>query len=392
MEIEELQSRVEWLEAERKKDKLLISDLTDKLARLSDDVIKNAAKIKTTDLDIKKTSQNILRKEEFDDLSSKQRIELLHQIQELEKKVTNYEKKIDKQRKDDLDNVNKRLLEFENEIKPIGELKKTIQSRIEEEYRVNQRIEEVTKHLAEVNLANEETAKSQKLFEDNYRLEYKKISDLQVEVSTIRKKMNEERTTIESHMEFVRKLEARINDLINQEQLRKQEQLAFIENQSRSYVDRENLWKDWQARFDRIEELGSGLQTQLIELEKTHRTVKKSQADFEEINLRLDRRINEITEMNRLAEERFRQEWISFKADDQKRWTNYSLTQEEESREASREAVKIIERLTALEDESQNLIDSVTIINEETEKRIKALLSLSNDLLNSFEQTLGKRK
>jgi chromosome segregation ATPase len=350
---------------------------------LSDDVSKNATKIKSTDLDIKKSSQNILRKEEYDDLSSKQRIEALRQIQELEKKVTNYEKKIDKQRKDDLDNVNKRLLEFENEIKPIGELK--------EEYRVNQRIEEVTKHLAEVNLANEETSKSQKLFEDNYRLEYKKISDLQVEVSTIRKKMNEERTTIESHMEFVRKLEARINDLINQEQLRKQEQLAFIENQSRSYVDRENLWKEWQARFDRIEELSSGLQTQLIELEKTHRTVKKSQADFEEINLRLDRRINEITEMNRLAEERFRQEWISFKADDQKRWTNYSLTQEEETREASREAVKIMERLTALEDESQNLIDSVNIINEETEKRIKALLSLSNDLLNSFEQTLGKR-
>lgn len=391
MEIEELLSRVEWLEAERRKDKQSISELTDKLTELVDEVSKNKVKVKNIELEFKKSTQNVLRKEEFEDVSSRQKIELLHQIQEIDRKVTNYEKKVDKQRKEDHDNTNKRLLEFENEIKPIGELKKTIQARIEEEFRFNQKVEDLIKRLNELNLTNEETVKAQKILEDNYRFESKKGTDIQVEVATLRKKMNEERATMESHMEFVRKLETRINELINQEQLRKQEQLAFIENQSRSYVDRENLWKEWQARIDQIETLGSGLQTQLLELENTHRAVKKSQTDFEEINTRLDRRINEITEMNRLAEERFRQEWISFKADDQKRWTNYSLTQEEESREVGRETSKIIERLTALEDESQNLIDTVNIINEETEKRIKAVLALSNDLLNSFEQTLGKR-
>lgn len=391
MEIEELLSRVEWLEAERRKDKQSISELTDNLTELVDEVSKNKAKVKNVELEYKKSTQNVLRIEEFEDVSSRQKIELLHQIQEIDRKVTNYEKKVDKQRKEDHDNTNKRLLEFENEIKPIGELKKTIQARIEEEFRFNQKVEDLIKRLNELNLTNEETVKAQKILEDNYRFESKKGTDIQVEVATLRKKMNEERATMESHMEFVRKLETRINELINQEQLRKQEQLAFIENQSRSYVDRENLWKEWQARIDQIETLGSGLQTQLLELENTHRAVKKSQTDFEEINTRLDRRINEITEMNRLAEERFRQEWISFKADDQKRWTNYSLTQEEESREVGRETSKIIERLTALEDESQNLIDTVNIINEETEKRIKAVLALSNDLLNSFEQTLGKR-
>lgn len=391
MEIEELLSRVEWLEAERRKDKQSISELTDNLTELVDEVSKNKAKVKNIELEFKKSTQNVLRIEEFEDVSSRQKIELLHQIQEIDRKVTNYEKKVDKQRKEDHDNTNKRLLEFENEIKPIGELKKTIQARIEEEFRFNQKVEDLIKRLNELNLTNEETVKAQKILEDNYRFESKKGTDIQVEVATLRKKMNEERATMESHMEFVRKLETRINELINQEQLRKQEQLAFIENQSRSYVDRENLWKEWQARIDQIETLGSGLQTQLLELENTHRAVKKSQTDFEEINTRLDRRINEITEMNRLAEERFRQEWISFKADDQKRWTNYSLTQEEESREVGRETSKIIERLTALEDESQNLIDTVNIINEETEKRIKAVLALSNDLLNSFEQTLGKR-
>jgi hypothetical protein len=56
---------------------------------------------------------------------------------------------------------------------------------------------------------------------------------------------------------------------------------------------------------------------------------------LDDINIRFDRRINELTEMHRLTEERFRQEWISFKTDDQKRWTNYLLTQEEQQQEGS---------------------------------------------------------
>ncbi len=63
------------------------------------------------------------------------------------------------------------------------------------------------------------------------------------------------------------------------------------------------------------------------------RAVKRSQDSFDEITQKFDRRINEITEMSRINEDRFRQEWGSFKTDDQKRWTNYSLSQEEQFRE-----------------------------------------------------------
>jgi chromosome segregation ATPase len=391
MENEELLNRMEWLEAERRKDKQLINELTEKLSGMIDELTTQKSKIRAVEIDLKKTSQISLKNDEIEEAVSKQKVELEHSIQEIEKRISTNEIKVEKNRKDDLDAVTKRLLELQNELKPIGEIKKTVQSRIDEEYRISQKIDDLAKKLPAFVLADEEVQRAQKMLEDNYRLESKKLSDIQIEVSTLRKKIEEEKTTIDSQKEYVRKIESRINDLVVLEQQRKQDQLAFIETQSRSTIDRESLIKEWQKRIDQMESLGTGFQTQLIELENTHRAVKKSQVDFEEINQRLDRRINEITEMNRLAEERFRQDWISFKADDQKRWTNYSLNRDEESREATRDVAKIIERLAKLEDISQNLVDSVNIINEETEKRIKALLSLSNDLMSSFEQTLGKR-
>jgi hypothetical protein len=170
---------------------------------------------------------------------------------------------------------------------------------------------------------------------------------------------------------------------------RKQSQIAFIEKFSLVQLERENLWKSWQERFTEILSLGDNFDAKISALESTHLAVKKSQAELDDVNLRFDRRINELTEMHRLTEERFRQEWISFKNEDQKRWTNYSLTQEEKDQDDNRQKTKLLDRVVALEDAAQEAKDTIELINDETDKRMKALLSVLHDLMESFNQTFN---
>ena len=118
-----------------------------------------------------------------------------------------------------------------------------------------------------------------------------------------------------------------------------------MEKQNLGVMERDRTWRDWQARFEQVESQSLNLDSQLQSLDATHRAVKRSQETFDEISARFERRINEITEMQRLIEERFRQEWVSFKADDQKRWTNYTLAQEEQNRELNRQFGKSEERV-----------------------------------------------
>ena len=49
--------------------------------------------------------------------------------------------------------------------------------------------------------------------------------------------------------------------------------------------------------------------------------------------------------LQRLAEERLRQEWVTFKADDQKRWTGYTLSQDEAIRELRQAVEEIVDIL-----------------------------------------------
>ena len=139
----------------------------------------------------------------------------------------------------------------------------------------------------------------------------------------------------------LRKLETRVNELVTVEVERREVMQTFLDKQALAQVERDRVWKDWQTRFETIEKQATDTEKQLVALEATHREAKRVQLVLEELNQRVERRINEITEIQRLAEDQFRQEWVTFKADDQKRWTSYTLTQEEQRSESRVESSTI---------------------------------------------------
>jgi len=90
-----------------------------------------------------------------------------------------------------------------------------------------------------------------------------------------------------------------------------------------------------------------------------------------------------------LGEERFRQEWVTFKADDQKRWTNFSLTQDEERSEVTRHFEKLADRVTQIEDNLQDVHDLMQQVNDETEKRLQGLLAMTHEWVSAYERVLS---
>ena len=218
------------------------------------------------------------------------------------------------------------------------------------------------------------------------------MTDLQGEVAALRKRQEEQRGKVDINTDSIRKLEIRLGEIQTNETERRQSQLAFFEKQTMVNVERDRIWKDWQTRFDEIAGVSTNIDTQLQALDNLQRTVKRAQEDFEEITQRFERRINEITEMQRLMEDRFRLEWVGFRADDQKRWTNYALSQEEQQREVNRQYQQLTERMAPLEEMVHDIQDYVQQINEETGKRLQAILTAARQLLDQYDQTLGKRQ
>jgi succinate dehydrogenase/fumarate reductase flavoprotein subunit len=121
------------------------------------------------------------------------------------------------------------------------------------------------------------------------------------------------------------------------------------------------------------------MEIKLNALDEAQRKARLSQKGLDDATIRIERRINEISEMQRLAEERARQDWGSYLTDEQKRWKNYTVSNEESLSESKRQIEKLNRRLSELEDASRLMNDVVLMLSEETQKKLQGFFELYHE-------------
>jgi len=390
MEIEQIVKRVDWLDEERRKEKNTLSSLEERLASLEGRITPITQQLKGLEGETTRISALLGRMDQFDEALLQQRIEAKQNFDDLEKQVKKREEEAEKLRRVEIRTVDATIIELRKDLSVIPDIKRGLQARFDEEARLGRSIDEVRARLDTIRHSEEEYTRTFRLIEDGRRQDAKRLTDLQGEATALRKNVDEQRGRMELTATSIKKLETRQNELSMLESERREAQEKFLENQTLLQVERERIWKDWQGRFETIEIQTSDIESNLQVLDTTHRAVKRSQQALDELTVKIDRRINEMSEIQRLSEERFRQEWVTFKADDQKRWTNYTLTQEEQRGELSRQYDRLSDRVTRVEDSLQEIQDLLHQMNEQTEKRLQSLLAVVHEWVSAYERSIGR--
>lgn len=389
MDIEQLQKRIQWVEEDRRKEKDALALLENKFASLEGSLSALLHQGKDLSSEITRLSAIILRMDQYDQGLIKARVESKQAIEDLEKTVKLRFDESEKFRHAESRSFESSVLELQKQLEVIPKLDKNIQARIDIEIAIRRSLDELRNKIDTVRIEEEEYTRTVRLLEDGRRQDAKRIVDLQGEVNALRKRLDDQRGQTELVNNSIHKLDTRLNELVTIEAERRDVMTNFLDKQAITQVDRERIWKEWQSRFDTIEKQAVDIESQLVSLDSTHREVKRTQSTLEELTQRVERRINEITEIQRLSEDRFRQEWVTFKGDDQKRWTNYTLTQEEQRNEATRQYDKLAEQSTHLEDGLQEVNDMLQQANELVEKRLQSILALAHEWVTNYERTMG---
>jgi len=390
MDIEQIIKQVDWLDEERRKDKTRLGSLEERLSAIEGNVSPLANQIKELSSDITRLSSMITRMDQYDAMLLQQRIETKQYFEELERQSKKRDDESKQIRNTEMRSLDTALAELRKELESLPEIKRSMKSRVDEEARLGRTIDEVRARLDVLRRSDEEYTRTYRMLDDGRRQDAKRMTDLQGEVAAIRKRVDEDRGRIELLTNTTKKIDTRVSEFSVVETERREVMESFLEKQALYHVERERVWKEWQARFDAIESQTASIESNLQTLDATHRAVKRSQQAVDELSQKIERRINEITEIQRLAEERFRQEWVTFKADDQKRWTNYTLTLEEQRNESLRQHEKLSEKMGHMEDTVQEIQDLLQQINEQEEKRLQSLLAMAHEWVSTYERTLGR--
>ena len=346
----QLIKRLDWLDEERRKDKDTISLLQEQIIALQGENHRFSTLIQDiqneiTDIGLLTAKQQQL---ELEIKSSTQ--DLSRRLADSDRNHSDRENEIDGFRQNAQESLSRAILDTRKQLEPIADLKKAIQARMDDVFSLTRRLEELDHKIDKIALERDDFLRFQKTNEEVRKQMDKRLTDMQNELSVYRKRNDEMKNKVDLSSDAITKIEQRVAEIGNAENERKQQVTSFQEKMASADVKREKLLNEWKTTFDEIVEKSSSMEMQFQSLDAIRRSVKHSQEALDEATGRFDRRTNEITEMQRLMEEKFRQEWATFKSDDQKRWMNYSLGQDEIQSEYKRNVELMTTRLNKLED------------------------------------------
>ncbi len=375
-DINQLLKRLEWLDSERRKDKDALFLLQEQITQLRNDNIVLKQSVKELQNEISSYASVFARLDNADAAIAQVRGELANKIEENNKSHTIREAEIDANRQSAQESLSRAILELRKQLDPIPDLKKAVQARIDDIFTINRSMEELSHKIDKVALERDDFLRFQKTNEESRKTDTKRLGDMQTELNAYRKRNEEMRTKVDLSAESVKRMETRINELAGGENERKQQWVAFQEKINVADVNREKEWQEWKDTFAEVVERASALESQVQSLDATKRSIKRSQDVLNEAAARFDRRTNELSEMQRLTEEKFHQEWANFKSEDQKRWMNYSLGQDELQSEYKRDIEVLTERMNKLEDTAVSTSDETAQQNEIRTAQLQELYAL----------------
>lgn len=376
MEREGVDQRLEWLDGQRRKDTAALDRLEQRLAGLEEQDGKSVRQMQELASEVARLAALATRINQFDDALTKHRQEVSRQLHSAEEARSGKEKTLEQARKRDQGEVALGIQELKKELVQLDEIREEFKARREEEKRISRAVDALAKKSEELETRDEDRARWIVSSEDGRRQDLKRVTDLQVEATDVRTRYDAVRGTLDTVEDRLRRIEVRLGEMGAGDSERHEAMALWMEQQHLRTVDFERQTKDWGRHFEAFEKMADELERRMLAYEETHRGLRQQRDDLSSLTERLERRITEVGEMQRLMEDRLKQEWGAFQADDQKRWNTDKLSRDELWRDHNRLHEKLVKDLQSLDESFHAAFDTLGELGAATQQRIVELLAL----------------
>ena len=349
MEINQIASMIEWLDEERRRDKAMIATLEQQLAQQSDVIDGMQRRVNTVESDQVLIRQEALPAQKEQDILERMRQDAEEMLENAEARRLTAEREAERRMELQRENIQRSVRELsekadrmERQFANIGNMQ-TEGDRLTNALRIlNQEMDDLTKKL-------EGPDRRLTFLEEQRRTDTRRLAEIETELPEYKKTVDGIQPKLGLLEDLSVRNERRIQNFNNVDRERREQIQQFIDQQQLLVQQRDQQLAELTKRFGVHDE---ELQRNIERFEvwaQAYREMKRIIDDFNRIGDRLERRINEASEMQRLSEERFREEWNDWRDEDQKRWKQLTLSNDEVWRNHDREFENFIQRVADVE-------------------------------------------
>ncbi len=349
MQINQIASMIEWLDEERRRDKATIVTLEERLAQQLGLVEQMQRRVNSVESDQSVIKQETLPAHKERDIIEQLRLEMGQMLENAEARRLTAEREAERRNEMQRDAIQRSIRDatekadrVDKQLSNIGGLQ-TEGDRLTNAMRLlNQEMNDLTQTL-------EGPERRLTFLEEQRRTDARRLAEIETELPEYKKSVDSVLPKLALIEDLAVRNERRIQDYNLVDRERREQMQQFIDQQQLMTQQRDQQMADLTKRFGiHDDELQKNIERFEI-WAQAYREMKRIIDDFNRIGDRLERRINEVAEMQRLSEERFRQEWNDWRDDDQKRWKQLTLSSDEVWRNHDREFETFIRRLDEIE-------------------------------------------
>jgi len=386
MDSEQIDKRLSWFDEQRLKDAESLRVVQQTIKELEKSIGNQAKQIETLSEETARVAALATRIHQVDEALGKHRKEVARQLEVAESRRSEKEKHHEALRKTDQEAIVKRIDALRTELEQLDGIHQALETRRDEQNRLNKEIDVIKKHDDKVQVELRDLQVRIKSLDDAQQKDRKRIGQYEGEAADFKRRLDSARHQIDALTDDIRRIDLRTTELVTSEEERREGQSVFFDRQELKLVEFEKSWGEWAERFEEFEKSAASMSEKLIAYDETFRSVRQLRESLEGLMEKLERRITEVSEMQRLADERIKQEWNSFQADEHKRWNTFKLTNDEQWRDHTRAHTRLDDHQETAEQQIQVVQQALAEIRELDETRIRELVAVIRDWAAALDQ------
>lgn len=385
MDLQQALRMIEWLDEERRRDKNTIARLEERLLQQQEMVEKLIRQQNGLENEQVSMRSQFMPANKDTEIVEQIRAEMRQMIESIEAKRIAAERESERRNEYAREMTSRPLRELNERLDKIEQNMDDLTAARAERDRVATALSLVQQKVEDISKKMEEPERRITFLEEQRRQDSRRVADLQAGMPDQQKLIESVKLKVERLENLTVNNEKRILEIQNTERARREELQSFTDQQLLLSQQRDQQIKELTSSIGAYDQ---DIKRNLERFEswaETHRQMKQIVGDFERIGERLERRINEVAEMQRLSEERFREEWNDWIKDDQRRWKQFTLTNDEAWRNHEKEMVDFRKNIDGTRDQLTPVQKSLDRLWKLEEARANLYIDGYKRLMMEFE-------
>jgi hypothetical protein len=391
MDLTQLSQMVAWLDEEHRRDREELARLDQRLQNMAIEKQEQSRRIQDLESRLASTHAQLTRFTQIEQALQQLKGEVVVLLDKQTEARLTAEREAERARISDREALSRGIAEVRKELTRLGRIEEELVTRQAEDQRLGEMalaqrvaINNVTKDL-------DERTRSLPYMIEQRSADNKRIAQLQAENTELLKRADAAVARLTVSEERIQRLEKDLQKIQPIPEQIYQDQKTFIEAQKLFDVERDRQMGFWEQAIAEQKTLIEKQVVRLREFEARYDQAGRSLKSIEEFQAGLVRDQKQVSELQRLAEERQRKELADWQGENEQRWKKESLRWDYSIQEQQKVNQKLAERFPPLEKQLAMIQREIEALWRLHEALGAAQIQSSQRLVDAVGAALGAR-